>query len=185
MKTLIMKSGILLLILPILLVTPAMAEIVLEVHFDDVPDVTCNEVWTQNGVPCHLTQTTADDCDGGGNCSFDTNDGIALFPARLMVEFAGPTLIYRVEVDFIDYCGVGCSRTFLYNDDLQVGFDDNDLVGEDEILIMDLGADGVLATNMAVSSCEGIVSPSTIRIYSESPLATNQLSWDALKSSYR
>lgn len=169
----------------ILLTAPALAEEVLEIHFDNVPDVVCDEVWTQDGVPCHLTQTTTEDCDGGGNCFFDTSDGIWLYPARLVVDFQSPVLLYRVEIDFTDNCGVGCSQSFLYNGGLLVSSDANDQVGELEVLSMDLGQEGAMVTHLAVSSCEGQVSPSTIRIYSESPVAIDGTSWGSLKTLYR
>ena len=188
MKTPVQKPEILILSIfatLFFLASPVTAQEVLEIHFDNVPAVTCNEVWIQDGLPCHVTETTAEDCDGGGSCFFDTFDGLGLFPARLVVDLGSPALIYRVEVDFTDYCGIGCSQAFLYNAGTLLTSDTNDTVGEEEVLLLDMGPEGAMATDLAVSSCEGFVSPSTIRIYSEEPVATEQTTWDLLKATYR
>ena len=165
--------------------TAAFAQVVTELHLGTVPPgVQCGEVWVESGVELYFTSTTADDCDGGGNCFFGLGSGLVwLFPARLMVDLGDPTLIYRVEIDVRDNCGVGCTKAFLYNGGSQVDSVQNTTVGAAEVLVMDLGA-GENVDAIAISSCEGEVLGSTITIFSE-VVAGDTGSWGAVKAIYR
>ena len=168
----------------VLLSNPAVGQELLEIRFNDVPDVACDEIWVQSGVNISVTSTTAEDCDGGGNCTWipwDGNSGIGMAPARLTLDFGESYLIYSVEIDVTDYCGDGCTRAFLYNNGEQVGFTANVARGTETLVVQPTGG---YADSMAVSSCEGVVLGQTIRIYSE-VVAAESATWGAVKSVYR
>ena len=182
------KQWILLLAGLLLAAAPALAQVVTTIHLNDIPEVTCGEVWVQDGVDLYFTETTADDCDGGGNCYFGTDpEGAWLFPARLVVDFGETYAVQRVEVDIVDYCGLGCTRGFLYDGDQIVAAGMNQDYGEQVLVIEPLGPaakDWVQADKLALSSCEGLISGSTIRIYADA-LPDEAPSWGTIKSLYR
>jgi len=172
----------------LLFAAPLMAQEVLTLNFDTVPaGVACGEVWVEEGQDLQFTDTIATDCDGGGNCFFDDGTGggsLWLFPGRLAVDFGADFLLYTIEIDVADYCGIGCTRAFAYLDGVQVGFDDNDTRGAPETLVIDLGAEGAMVDAIAVSSCEGEVTKSSIRIFSQT-VGDGDVSWGGVKTLFR
>lgn len=168
-------------------VSPLAAQELLTLNLDNIPaGVVCDQVWMEQDVELSFTATTAEDCDGGGNCSFGAMPGepIWLFAGRLMIDFGEPYLIYRVEIDVIDWCGVGCTRMFLYDGTGGlVGTDANDTVSAQETLVVDLGA-GDMVRSVAVSSCEGNVLGSAIRITSDIVDGENP-TWGGIKATFR
>ncbi len=179
-----MKKRYSLLLFFVLLVAPAaMAEIITTISLDNLPSVACDEVFVINGVNCYFTSTAAEDCDGGGNCGFDVNyvdwPGMWLFPGRFVVDFGESTTITRVEVDIYDWCGVGCTKAFLYDNDTNVASTFNSVYGAET---MTLVPSGNTASQVAVSSCEGQFY--TIRIYSDT-VGTENSDWDLVKTYYR
>lgn len=174
-----------LLLVAVLLAGPVLAQEVLEITFNEVPATTCDEVWTQSGVAIQVTTTTSEDCDGGGNCSFiewDENGGVGMAPARLALDLGESYLIFSVEIDIQDFCGIGCTRAFLYNNGVQVGSTANATRGAVETLVV--SPVGNFADSIAVSSCEGVVLGQTIRIISD-VVATDSQTWGAIKGAYR
>ncbi|MCP4290265.1 MAG: hypothetical protein GY780_00345 [bacterium] len=161
----------------------AMAEVVTTISLDNLPAVACDEVFLIEGIECYFTSTTAEDCDGGGNCEFDVSygtwPGMWLFPGRFVVDLGETYAINRVEVDIWDWCGVGCTAAFLYDNGANVGSGSNSVYGEDTITVV---PSGNMASSFAVSSCEGQFF--TIRIYSDT-VATDESEWDQVKSLYR
>lgn len=172
-------------VLTLLASAPAFAQVVTELHLGTIPpNVQCGERWTESGVELYFTNTTADDCDGGGSCFFGLDTGLVwLFPARLMVDLGEPALVYRVEIDVEDFCGAGCTRAFLYNGGSQIDTAVNTVVSSPEVLVMDLG-EGEDIDSIAISSCEGQVLGSTITIFSE-VVAVEPGIWGAIKAIYR
>jgi hypothetical protein len=172
-------------IMALLVSASASAQVVTELHLGTIPpNVQCGERWVENNIELYFTDTTADDCDLGGNCFFGLDvDSVWLFPARLMVDFGGSYLVFRVEIDIIDYCGPGCTQAFLYNGGAQVGYAANTTSSMPQTLVMDLGAGGPV-DSIAISSCEGQVIGSTITIYSAT-VATDSDSWSAIKALYK
>jgi len=164
---------------------PAISQtVVTTIHLNNVPNVVCDEVWVQDGVDMHFTSTTADDCTIG-SCLFGIGsgpDGVWLYPSRLVADFRQSYSITKVEVDITDFCGVGCTRAFLYSSGMKVGQTSNTTVGTPEVLTV-VPAGGV-ADMFAVSSCEGQVLGSTIRIYS-TVVGTEDSSWSTLKMNFR
>ena len=168
-----------------LLAVPATGQVVTEINFNNIPDVDCNEGWVQNGVNVMVGTTTSEDCDGGGNCTWipwDGSSGIGMAPARLSVDFSQTYVVFQVEIDIQDYCGIGCTRAFLYNDGVQVASTSNATRGVEETLT--LVPTGNLVDSIAVSSCEGVVLGNTIRIIAET-VSTEPNSWGTIKGTYR
>jgi hypothetical protein len=139
-----------------LLTTHAISAII-TITLDGVSVSSCDEIWTESGVELSFVETTGEDCDGGGNCSFGTvADRVWLFPARLNLDLSILTQrVTSAEVDIDDSCGVACSRAFLYEGNSTVDSDSNTMRGTETL---DLSADGSRPDRLAVSSCEGAVS---------------------------
>lgn len=98
-----------------------------------------------------------------------------------MVIFGQEYLIYRVEIDVLDSCGIGCTQCFAYGGAAALGADYNDTIAQPEILVMDWGAAGAMVGSLAVSSCEGQVLGNSIRICSE-VVADEKTAWGEVKS---
>jgi hypothetical protein len=181
--------GILVCLLGIVLcaAAPAAGQELLTLNLENIPaGVVCDQVWYEQGVALSFTTTTAEDCDMGGNCSFGVYPGepVWLFPSRLVADFGAPYVVFRVEIDVIDWCGIGCTRLFLYDDaGGLVGSVANGASSTPQILVVDLGA-GSLVRSVAVSSCEGNVLSSSIRVYSQ-VLEAESSSWGRIKANYR
>ncbi len=148
-----------LLLCALLAAGPAAAEEVVTLTLDGVTGVTCDQVWAEAGLDLSFTTTTAEDCDGGGSCSFGAEGGSSLwlYPSRFMVDFGSSRAISRVEVDVIDWCGAGCTRAFLYEPDWTVGMAENSASGGTPQTLI-LQSESGTASAVAVSSCEGEVS---------------------------
>ena len=100
----------------LILAVPALADVTTMLTLDGVPaDVVCGQVWQENQVDLSFVPTTGEDC-AEGNCYFGTDvDGVWLYPCRLLVDFGQSYNVISVEIDWADYCGVGCTNAFLYN----------------------------------------------------------------------
>jgi len=160
----------------------ASADVITVVTFDNVPaDIGCDEVWQENGVDIHFTSTMAEDCDGGGNCFFGGEPGaVWLYPSRLVVDLGATYNVTQIEVDWIDYCGIGCTQAFAYDGGTTVASAQNSLVSEPETVVL-VPAGGV-ADRIAVSSCEGMVLE--IRVTTD-VVATEASTWSDVKALYR
>ena len=182
------KQWITLLSCLLLATAPGLAQVVTTIHLNDIPDVSCGEVWVQDGVDMYFTETTKDDCDGGGSCFFGVGpEGAWLYPARLVVDFGESYAVQRVEIDIVDYCGIGCTRAFLYDGDLIVAEAMNEDYGSQVLVLEPMtppSKDWVQADRLAISSCEGLVTESTIRIYADA-LPDEAPNWGMVKSLYR
>lgn len=174
--------------LVLLIAVPVSAQVVNTITFDTQPAVGCGDVWVEDGVDCMVTYTTDEDACGAGSCWFDFGDpmspGVWLAAGRLVVMFDQAYHIYRVEIDVVDYCGIGCTLCFAYEGGTTVGTDHNDVVSSPDILVMDWGVDGTMVDTLAVSSCEGHILGNTIRIYSET-VPNEDGSWGDVKTLYR
>ncbi len=177
------------LIIPILMLLlfaiPAFAEVTTVIPFDAVPaGVVCGQVWQENQVDVSFVLTTAEDCDqGAGNCSFGAGPGagfVWLYPSRLLVDFGQSYNVTRVEIDWYDACGIGCTRGFLYNAGSTVASAQNAVVSSDEtVTLIPVGG---MCDSIAVSSCEGQINE--IRITADTVPDQGQ-TWGALKAMYR
>ena len=101
-----------------------------------------------------------------------------------MIDFGESYLIYRVEVDVIDWCGTGCTQVFLYDGGTIVDSDSNQIVAGEETLIVDLGPGGAMVDAIGISSCEGEILGTSVRIYSET-VADDAQTWSGVKKIYR
>jgi hypothetical protein len=110
----------------------------------------------ESGVTLSFVETTPEDCDGGGNCSFGVAmDRVWLFPARLNADLSGlPGAVTQAEMDVVDGCGLGCTQAFLYEGIAAVDSASNTM-GVLETLSLSSG--GASVDRLAVSSCEGAV----------------------------
>ncbi len=174
-------------ILSILLLAalPAAAQVVTTIHLDNIPSVTCDEVWQADGVDMYFTSTTIEDCDGGGSCFFGTFQGASLYPARLVADFGETYQITRIEIDVTDYCGAGCTRAFAYHQGALQVATQNTTIAAPEVLVLEMpGGAPFPADELAVSSCEGVVLGSTIRIYADT-VGNENRPWTSIKGDYR
>lgn len=139
------------------------------VTLDNAPATMCNEAWTEAGVELTLVNTTSEDCDGGGNCFFGVDPGgVSLFPSRLNLDLT--TLsgsVTSAEVDVQDFCGIGCTRAFLYQGATLLDSASN-TGGGAQTLILDGG--GAAADRLAVSSCEGMATEVRLDVASSTPV---------------
>jgi hypothetical protein len=159
---------------------PASGQVVTVLTLDGTPMVDCNEIWQENDVDLHFTETTDEDCTLGA-CSFGIDASFVwLFPSRLVVDFGESYAISAVEIDWVDFCGTGCTRAFLYDGGTPVASVSNSGVGGLETVTM--VPSGGMADSIAISSCEGQVHE--IRI-DASTVAAEPLAWGQVKALYR
>ena len=150
-----MKKVILLLFaVSVFLVAGSAAADVITITLDGVDVSECGETWIESGVELSFVETTAEDCTEG-SCYFGLGtDSVWLYPARLNLDLSGLAgTVTQVEVDIVDYCGVGCTAAFLYEGASTVDSAYN--VGSAETLTLLSG--GASVDRAAVSSCEGMV----------------------------
>jgi hypothetical protein len=77
----------------------------------------CNDTWTESGVPQQLIPIPP-----ASTCSFDYSSGdLWLFPARLTLDLSSISNISVIEIDLIDWCGVGCTTVELFETGTSVG----------------------------------------------------------------
>jgi hypothetical protein len=146
--------------------------------------VECGDTWTEAGVVLSFVPTTDEDCTVGA-CYFGIGglfpNGVDLYPARLNADLSGLSgTVVSAEVDIADYCGVGCTRAFLYEGATTCDSDSSSTVSAPETLTLSAGA-GVI-DRLAVSSCEGGVDEIRITLVA-SPVEA--MSWGRIRSLYR
>ena len=171
----------------VLAAVPVAAQTVTTIHLTGVPDVVCDEVWQQDGVDMYFTTSTDADCDGGGHCGFEVGEtSVFLFASRLVADFGQSYQVTRIEIDVVDYCGTGCTNAFVYNQGELVATTHNTTSGDPEVLVLEMAEKGqpFQADKLAISSCEGEVLGSTIRIYADS-VGNEDRPWTSVKGDYR
>ena len=78
-------------------------------------DISCNDIWIEEGINLSLESTTTEDCSTG-DCFFGIETTyLWLFPSRLSIDLSSVQSIERVEIDIIDACGPDCTLAFLVN----------------------------------------------------------------------
>lgn len=168
-------------IFALLIAVPALAEVTTVIPFDVVPaNVACGETWQENQVDLTFVPTTAEDCTLG-SCYFGIDPGaIWLFPSRLMVNFGESYNVTRVEIDWMDYCGQGCTNAFLYNGGATVASFANTVVsGLETATLIPVGG---VCDSIGISSCEGKILE--VRIIADTVPNEDQ-PWGGLKAMYR
>jgi len=139
------------------------------ISLDGVTVNQCGSTWTESGVVLSFVETTAEDC-GEGSCSFGIDpSSVWLWPCRLNLDLSalGGT-VAQVEVDIVDYCGVDCTRAFLYNGSSTLDNTGNTQVSTTETLFLSSG--GIQPDRLAVSSCEGEIKEIRLTIAQSAPL---------------
>ena len=126
-------------------------------------DISCNDIWIEEGINLSLESTTTEDCTTG-SCFFGIETTfIYLFPSRLSIDLSSVQNIERVEIDIIDSCGPDCTLAFLINlDGETIESTYNTISGSPETLIIENPTESMLS-KLAISSCEGQIHE--IRIY--------------------
>ena len=126
-------------------------------------DISCNDIWTEEGINLSLESTTTEDCSTG-SCFFEIETTyLWLFPSRLSIDLSSVPSIERVEIDIIDTCGPDCTLAFLVNlDGETIESTYNTISGSPETLIIENPTESMLS-KLAISSCEGQIHE--IRIY--------------------
>ena len=148
----------------------ATAEIETIVTFDGMPeDLQCGDVWQENGADLYFTMTTAEDCSEG-SCSFDyepeMDDGLGevwMWPSRIVIDLGIPMVVHRIEVDWTDYCGIGCTMAFAYNLGATVDNHPNTMSGNMETIT--LVPASMMVDMVALSTCEGVIHE--VRFYTD------------------
>jgi len=109
------------------------AQIVISFDNPSTVPTTCFVAFTEEGVSQQLVNN--------GGCSFDystaNNGELWLYPATLSVDLTGLGNIEKIEVDHIDYCGMGCSQAVLLSGGLPVLSTSNMTVGSQETMTLD------------------------------------------------
>ena len=78
-------------------------------------DISCNDIWIEEGINLSLESTTTEDCSTG-SCFFEIETTyLWLFPSRLSIDLSSVQNIERLEIDIIDACGPDCTLAFLVN----------------------------------------------------------------------
>jgi hypothetical protein len=163
-----------------LLASPAAGVVLKTITLDGVPATQCDEHWMEEQVDLWFTATTDEDCTVG-SCFFGVEPAyVWLYPCRLMGDFVESYVVYQIEIDIVDYCGVGCTVAYAYNGGTQVANAANTVVSGAETLVLNVG--GGQADSFAVSSCEGQVLE--IRITSE-VVPEESETWSSVKSMFR
>ena len=126
-------------------------------------DISCNDIWTEEGINLSLESTTTEDCSPG-SCFFGIETTyLWLFTSRLSIDLSSVQSIERVEIDIIDACGPDCTLAFLVNlDGETIESTYNTISGSPETLIIENPTESMLS-KLAISSCEGQIHE--IRIY--------------------
>ena len=126
-------------------------------------DISCNDIWIEEGINLSLESTTTEDCSPG-SCFFGIETTyLWLFPSRLSIDLSSVPSIERVEIDIIDTCGPDCTLAFLVNlDGETIESTYNTISGSPETLIIENPTESMLS-KLAISSCEGQIHE--IRIY--------------------
>ena len=126
-------------------------------------DISCNDIWTEEGINLSLESTTTEDCSTG-SCFFEIETTyLWLFPSRLSIDLSSVQNIERLEIDIIDACGPDCTLAFLVNlDGETIESTYNTISGSPETLIIENPTESMLS-KLAISSCEGQIHE--IRIY--------------------
>lgn len=109
----------------------------------------CNDSWTESGVPQQLVPIPP-----ATNCFFDYSSGdLWLFPARLVLDLSGTPNITSIEIDLIDWCGVGCTPAAFYENGVLVGMVSNTTTGSSETMIYN-NSNGDAIDEMYIESFE-------------------------------
>ena len=126
-------------------------------------DISCNDIWIEEGINLSLESTTTEDCSTG-SCFFEIETTyLWLFPSRLSIDLSSVQNIERLEIDIIDACGPDCTLAFLVNlDGETIESTYNTISGSPETLIIENPTESMLS-KLAISSCEGQIHE--IRIY--------------------
>jgi hypothetical protein len=139
------------------------------VTFDNVPaGVQCGQTWTNNNIILSFNETTADEGNSAGYCSFGVDPGdVWLYPSRLILDFS--LLNQPVSSITVSVAAYGNTGLFAYNGTNRIGQDQNPSSGS-----LSLNFTNPYPNYCAISSSEGridgisvitgIVSPPVIGI---------------------
>ena len=128
-------------------------------------DISCNDIWIEEGINLSLESTTTEDCSTG-SCFFEIETTyLWLFPSRLSIDLSSVLNIERLEIDIIDACGPDCTLAFLVNlDGETIESTYNTISGSPETLIIENPTESMLS-KLAISSCEGQIHEIRINQY--------------------
>ena len=91
----------------------------------------CNDTWTESSVPQQLVPIPP-----SLSCSFDYSGGdLWLFPARLVLDLSSIANISRIEIELIDWCGIGCTTAEFFESGSTVGSLANTTTSTSETMI--------------------------------------------------
>ena len=119
----------------------------------------CTDTWSENGIPQSFDQV--------GSCSFDYSSGdLWLFPASMIADLSVASMIDSIQIDFIDWCGLGCTYAKFISGGVVIDSIPNATSSTPETMVFhNTGANAMDA--MIISSFEGQFME--IRIYPEIP----------------
>jgi hypothetical protein len=167
-----------------LLALPAAAATI-TLTLDEVPEVECDADFTDGECTLRFTTTTGEDLTPGF-CLFveDANNfgqqGVYLWPARLVLDLSNVEGIESVEVDVYETHFAGSTRAFLYGED---GTIDSMVSFTEDDQTLGLDAGGAVPTTFAVSAHEAYVWE--IRLIGAGVAPTSSRSFSAVKALYR
>ncbi|MBK9336169.1 MAG: hypothetical protein IPM98_06130 [Lewinellaceae bacterium] len=130
---------------------------------DGVFPTDCGVSWQEDGVPMQVENA----CGGGNSCSFDFNtvgSGLFLAPGTLQLTIAPEcgNRVTRIEIDIVDYCGIGCTSAEYLDGMAVIGVDSNTVLTQLETFVFQVPANSNL-TQVNICSFEGVIEE--VRIY--------------------
>jgi len=158
---------------------------VLTLTLDDVPEVACDAPFLESECIAHFTATTGEDLTPGF-CLFieDANNfgqqGVYLWPSRLVVDLSNVEGVESVEVDVWETHFGGSTRAFLYDTE---GVLDSMFSTMEDLQTLTVDAGGAVPTTLAVSAHEAYVFE--IRLIGADITPVTGVSFGAIKALYR
>ena len=155
------------------------------IALDNVTETQCDTPWMEAGCSMWFTQTTAED-EYPGYCLVlpyienGGNEGVYIYPARLVIDLSGVEGLDSVEVDVCEAHVPGSTRAFLYNEGAPV---DGAQSYQDLTQTLFLSTQGAPVTQFAVSAHESAVWE--VRLIGDTIAPTAPMTFSAVKAIYR
>jgi hypothetical protein len=168
----------------LLVASPCFADTI-TLTLDDVAVDSCGPTWYEAGVELWFAETTPDDLTPGyclviGHIEQGANEGVYIFPARLVVDLSGLSGLETVEVDVYETHFAGSTRAFLYHEGTQVDYAQST---QELTHTLVLSTGGGAVDSFAVSAHESAVWE--VRLSGSGLTPTTLRSFGSVKATYR
>ena len=131
-----------------------------EIAFNQLEKIEEKTPLVYKNISIMIVETTEEDCTIGSRYFGQGEEGVWLFPSRMIMDVSKLDKISEITISGIDYCGSNCTKAFIYgNQDSLLNTTSNDKHGE---FTFNFDSDLNKVKSIAISSCEGVVS--TVKI---------------------